>query len=348
MITLGTSQITEEAFGNISKCIAENRIGQGRFVKEFEDRIAKYIGVKHAIGVCNGSMADIVALAALKEKHPEKNEVIVPALTFIAQTNAVLINGLKPVFIDIKEDYQIDETQVYGKINEKTLAVMPVHLLGKKCEIDKIKVIAKDIPILEDCCEAFGIKPQLIGTYSFYPSHTLTTGEGGMIVTDDDDLAELCRSIKNHGRKSDKIQDKFKFDIFGFNGKMCNLVAAVGCGIVNEADKIIQKRQQNVEFLNERLNRNWYADSPHCYPVDMKSQEDRDNMLELLELYQIESRKLFSCLPSQEKVYSGMGYKKGAFPAAEKAGDNSLYVPCHQDLDKEDLLKICQILKKHL
>jgi len=233
MISLATSNITGQVRNNVIACLDENRIGAGRFVKEFEEKVAKYLGVKHAVSVCNGTIADMVALAALRTKRPEKTEVIVPALTFIAHTNSVIFTSLSPVFVDVEFDtFQIDVSQIEKKITANTLAIMPANLLGRHCDMKAIKEIADrhDLFVVEDSCEAFGIrnKESDFSTYSFYPSHTITTGEGGMIVTDDDELAEAARAARNHGRRSDSnVLEKFHFDTLGFNGKMANINAAM-------------------------------------------------------------------------------------------------------------------------
>jgi dTDP-4-amino-4,6-dideoxygalactose transaminase len=339
MISLATTIINEKVRENIKNCLDEGRLANGRFVKEFEDKVTRYVGMKHAISTCNGSMANIVALAALYEKYPTKREVIVPALTFIAHPQAIVINGLKPIFVDIDRNFQIDTELVEEKINEDTLAIMPAHLLGKKCGIDAL--IELGVGIIEDCCEAFGITPRGdFGTYSFYPSHTISTGEGGMIVTNDDELAELAKQIRNHGRKGNTILDKFHFDIFGFNGKMSNLIAAVGDAVIDEADRVIKKRIENVAKLNAITGNKWEAESPHCYPVMYGSEKERDEKLIELESEGIEARKLFSSLPTQEKVYSHLGYKLGDFPIAEEVGRSGLFVPIHQDLNDKDIRKI--------
>lgn len=331
MISLAYSEITDKVRENINACLNENRIGQGRFIKEFEDSVAKYMDCKHAIAVCNGTMADIVALAALKQRNPFKTEVIVPALTFIAQTNAVLINGLTPIFVDIDENFQMDATKIKEKITDKTLAIFPVHLLGKRCNVKPIN----GIPVIEDCCEAFGVwNKNNFGTFSFFPSHTITTGEGGMIITNDDILAEFARKIMNHGRRSDNILDKFHFDFLGYNGKMSNLLASIGCATIPLANEIIEKRKQNVEYYNQLFNKNWYAESPHAYPILYESSKLRNNALIRLEENGIEGRKLFSCLPIKEY---GL---KGHYPIAESVGEKGLFVPVHQGLTKIEMEKI--------
>ncbi len=346
MITLGTATITKKISLNLAECCLTERLGQGGFIEKFENKIAKFVGTKHAIATCNGSMAVIMALAAFKQLYSGKTEVIVSALTFIAQTNAVIINGLKPIFVDIGYNYQIDASLIEHAITTNTLAIMPTHLLGKKCDIDRIIKISEkyDIPILEDSCEAFGVKPKLIGTYSFYPSHTITTGEGGVIVTDDDELADLCRRIRSHGRLSETPMETFHFDVMGFNGRMSNITAAIGDAVIELADEAIKKRRENVEILNKAIGQDWYADSPHCYPIMCSSKEKRDNKIKELAENNIDSRKIFSSLPTQEKVYQYMGYELGDFPTAEDIGNRGLYVPCHQNLSVEDLKKICQKL----
>lgn len=357
MISLATSLVNEEVRANITSALDENRIGGGRFVKEFEDKVASYMGSKHAIAVCNGTMADIVAIAAMKALRPHKTEVIVPALTFTAQIAAVILNGLTPVFVDVNEDYQMDLNQAEEKINARTLGIMSVHLLGKECNIEWATKLAwgYGILLMEDCCEAYGGEYEIgekfgtksvFGTYSFFPSHTITTGEGGMIVTDNDYCAELARKIMNHGRASDKITEKFHFDMIGLNGKMSNLIAAIGCGVVNTADDVIVRRKANVELYNSKLGLGWNASSPHCYPLIMNSREERDEMLTHLESNGVESRKLFSSLPTQEKAYKYLDYTPGAFPVSESIGDKGLFLPVHQDLTEENITTICELVKK--
>lgn len=354
MISLATTTITEEVKKNVAECLDTGRIGGGRFVKEFEDRVASLIGVKHAIAVNNGTMADMVAVAAAKAKRPEKTEVIVPAYTFVAQTNSVVINGLTPIFVDCDKNFQIDIKKVKVAVNENTLAIFGVHLFGANGNMEELKKIAdeNDVFLIEDTCEAFagevsGKKFGTIGdmgTFSFFPSHTISTGEGGMIITNDDEFASLCRKISNHSRRSDSILEKFHFDYVGFNGKMSNVLAAIGCGVVGLTDEVIEKRRANVRLYNALLNKYWFASSPHCYPVLFNTREERDAMLVKLEENGIEGRKLFSSLPTQENVYKAYGFKMGDFPNAEDFGNRGLFVPVHQGLTEEDIKKVCSVI----
>lgn len=344
MITLGTSLTTPRMIANVSACLNKNELGRGEFIAKFEHKAAEYTGMKYGIATCNGSMADIVALAALKNLNPSATEVIVPSLTFVAHVNSVVFNGLIPVFVDVDYDYQISVPEIEKAVSSKTLAIMPAHLLGKKCKIERIMRIAKRhyLPVMEDSCEAFGIKPQQTGTYSFYPSHVITTGEGGMIVTNDDKLAGLSRKLRNHGRKSDNIPDKFHFDILGFNGKMNNVTASIGEAAIEKADEIIERRRRNVETLNEATGQDWYAESPHCYPMMLDSEEERDEKLKRLEKEGIEGRKIFSSLPTQEMLYKNENYRLVGCRRAEIIGKRGLYVPCHQNLTDKQIRKISQ------
>ncbi len=354
MISLATSVITDKVRENVNACLDDNRIGQGRFNKEFAEKVGTFCGVGPGAEVCNGSMADVVALTSLKVLYPDRNEVIVPAYTFIAQTNAIFIAGLKPVFVDVNDDYQINTAQAEEKINKNTLCLYPVHLFGKACEIMTLKLIAEKygIGLVEDCCECFGGEYSGIkvgtfgdyGTFSFFPSHTVTTGEGGMIISKDPSRIELAKKIANHGRRGNNILDKFHFDVAGYNGKMSNVLAAIGSAIIDEAQDIIERRRENVKLYNKILGLNWHATSPHCYPVRYANEEQRDETLKRLEANGVEARKAFSSLPTQEKVYAYLGYKEGHFPVAEKFGRTALFVPVHQNLSEDDIRFITSLL----
>lgn len=348
-ITLGTTEITQEVSENVLSCLDEGALGQGSFVREFEEKVEKMFRVKHAIATCNGTMADIVALAILKILKPWKRKVIVPAVTFIAQINSVFINGLEPEFVDIEKDGNFNLKQLEEKLDSEVLAIFPVHLLGRSAAVNYLKVLATrhDTYFLEDSCEAFGatLEPDKflgtygdMGTYSFFPSHVITTGEGGMIVTDNDEMAELARKLIVHGRRSDHYMEKFHFDHMGFNGKMSNLTAAIGVGVVDKTFEIVQKKQANVDKYNAFLDEKWWAQSPHAYPVWYESREKRDEVLKRLNDNGVEARKLFSCIPVEERMWSG------EYPVGVDYTSRALYVPVHQNLTKEDIEYVCDLL----
>jgi dTDP-4-amino-4,6-dideoxygalactose transaminase len=364
MITLGAVNITDKTKELMKEALEKGKIGQGEYIQEFERRLAEFLGVKHVIATANGTLADASALAALKYKDGlQRNEVIVPALTFVSQINAVYYNHLKPVFVDVSYNYQIDSSKIEEKINEKTLAIMPVHLLGRPAEMEKILALAKkyNLFVVEDACEALGSKYQNkhcgtigdMGCFSFFVSHSITTGEGGAVVTNNDELAGLVRSLRNHGRKSDKPEEKFIFPYLGFSGKMNCLEAIIGLGIIDELPKYLERRRQNMIKLNEFLAKDWFSEKeneyivPHSYPIMLESEEIRNQRLrDLPEKFGIEARQIFSSIPTQTEAYGFLKKGNEEYPIAEDIGRRGLYVPCHQNLTEEDVIKISQALKE--
>lgn len=366
MITLGTVNISNKTKALMKQALDEGIIGQGKYIQEFEKKLADFLGTKHAITTASGTLADASALAAVKYRdNAERNEVIVPALTFVAQINAVYYNHLKPVFVDVGYDYQIDVEKIEEKINEKTLAIMPTHLLGRPVKMEKILSLAKkhNLFVVEDACEALGSKYQNqfcgtignMGCFSFFVSHSITTGEGGVIVTNDDELADLSRSLRNHGRKSDNLEDKFIFPRIGFSAKMNTLEAIIGLGVVDELSQHIENRHQNMIKMNNFLGKDYFSDReneyiiPHSFPVLAKSKEDRDRLLKLLpENFGIEARQIFYSIPTQSEAYRFLGEKIGSYPVAEDIGQRGLYVPCHQNLDEQNIKKIADTISELL
>lgn len=362
MITLGAVNISDKTKALMQEALNKGIIGQGKYIQEFEKKLAEFLGVKHVIATANGTSADAAALAAAKYKDGGKrNEIIVPALTFIAQINAVYYNHLKPVFVDVGYDYQIDPEKIEEKITAKTLAIMPVHLLGRPSNMEKINALAKKygLFIIEDACEALGSSYQNhlcgamgdMGCFSFYVSHSITTGEGGAVVTNSDDFAEMAGSLRNHGRKGVKPGEHYLFDHIGFSGKMNTLEAIIGLGIMDELSGYIKKRHQNMARISELLGQELFYEQenehivPHGYPILLKTKEARDKLLvDLPNEFGIEARQIFSSIPTQSKAYEFLGEKIGSYPIAEDIGNRGLYVPCHQNLSDEDLLRIAKCL----
>ncbi len=363
MITLGTVNISKKTKTLLDEALKKGIIGQGHYIQDFEQKLAKFLGVKYVIATANGTLADTVALAVAKYKDGEKrNEVIVPALTFIAQINAVYYNHLKPVFIDIGYDYQIDVAQIEKKINKNTLAIMPADLLGKPANMSKILELAKkyDLYVVEDACEALGSKYKNklcgaigdMGCFSFFVSHSITTGEGGAIATNNRQLAELARSLRNHGRKGSNPGEHFIFPYIGYSAKMNALEAIIGLGVIDELGEHIKRRHANLARLNESVGRDLFLDAkdeyivPHGFPFLVKSQKLRDNLLkELPKKFGIEARQIFYSIPTQSGAYRFLGEKIGSYPVAEDIGRRGLYLPCHQNLNGRELARIAEVLR---
>lgn len=336
MIKLSYVKIPQTAVERVKKLMEDGIIGHSEVIAEFEESFGAWVGSKYAIAVSSGTMADTIALAVLKAFYPGKDEVIVPALTFIAQVNAITYNGLKPIFVD--------RYQEMGS-TDKTLCHFPVHLLGKPSIRNK-----GSVPLIEDSCEAMGSSMWGkkcgtigdLGTFSFFPSHTMTTGEGGMIVTDNKDYADLAKRLRNHGKIS---ATSFHFDVIGFNGKMTSLQAAIGIESLKSIDSVIHKRRENFYLLGGMENPGETI-SPHAFPVICKDRNERDFLLKRLNDEGIECRNLFSSIPTQEFAYAYLNHRLGEFPIAEGIGYRGLYVPCHQGLSIEDITKIKEIINE--
>jgi len=247
----------------------------GEYVKKFEKDFARYHGVRHAIGVNTGTAALHIAIAALDIGPGD--EVIVPPFTFIATASSIIHNNAIPIFADIdNKSYTLDPKSVKEKITDKTKAIIPVHLAGIAANMKELKEIANDygLFIIEDACQSLGAKCNNkkvgsigeIGCFSFYPSKNITTGEGGMIITNSDDLAEQCRLIRHHGEPSWYVYNRL-----GYNYRMTEIQGAIGGIQLTKIDDFIKVRNKNARYLTEGIQNVEGIDPPfvpkYCDPA---------------------------------------------------------------------------------
>lgn len=393
-IPFGTITITQKCKDLIMEALNTNRVSSGKYVREFEKRFAELVGTKEAVALSTGTDADALALAVLYDFGARRNdEVIVPALSFVATGNAVLQAGFTPVFVDIdRKTLNIDPSKIKDSITEKTRAIMPVHLMGKPADMDTINEIAKKykLYVIEDAAEAHGAeyKGGNIGTlgdmaaYSLYVAHIITTIEGGIVVTDREDFAEILRSLRSHGRackcKScvlnissgycDKrfksgsgIDIRFQFERIGFSSKMNELEAAVGLSYLDIFGEILEKKQKNLLTMIEKFQRfNQYLYTiteepdekigPHAFPIILKEDAPftRNQMVDFMEKKSIDTRSLFLSMPTQCPGFEFLGYKPGEFPNAEYIGNNGLHIGVHQDIGEKEIEYIMDTLAKFL
>lgn len=383
-IPFGTITITDTAKRLITESVESKRISCGKLVREFENRFADLLGVKEAVAVSTGTDADILALAVLHDFGAQRgDEVIVPALSFVATGNAVLHAGFTPVFVDIRrETLNINPDLIEAAITPRTKAIMPVHLMGKPAEMDQINAIAKKhgILVVEDAAEAHGAlyngKPAGslgdLAAFSTYVAHIITTGEGGIITTNNDEYGEILRSLRSHGRNctckhcimnTDDVtycakrfrgqggEDvRFTFDRIGYSCKMNELEAAIGIGAMEVYHEILKKRHENLIYVLQRFDRFApYLSSiveepheqigPHAIPIVINEGApfSRAELTQHLEKNGIETRTLFASMPTQCPGFEYLGYKLGQFPNAEYMGHNGIHIGCHQDVGIEDM-----------
>ncbi len=382
-IPFGTVSITSRSKKLVAKILDSNRVSCGRYVGEFEKEFAKLIGTKEAVALSSGTDADALALAVLYDFGAVRDdEVIIPALSFVATANAVLQAGFKPVFVDVeRETLNIDPLKIAAAITDRTRAIMPVHLMGKPAAMDEINRIAKrhKLLVVEDAAEAHGARyrGRAIGTlgdmaaFSLYVAHIITTVEGGIVVTDRRQFAEILRSLRSHGRackcekcvlnlssgycpkrfKGGRNNDiRFIFERIGYSSKMNELEAAVGLGNIDEYTKILGKRRRNLKYLMGNFKRfrpylatigeeSYERIGPHAFPVIVQEGAGftRDKIVDHLEKSGVETRTLFSSMPTQCAGFKYLGYREGDFPNAEYIGNNGFHIGVHQDLGKRHL-----------
>jgi dTDP-4-amino-4,6-dideoxygalactose transaminase len=358
-VSFGDLVIGDIAKKYFQKVFDKNWASEGDNVKEFEQKFAAKFGCKHAIATSSGTDADIVSCAALYDYGANRgDEVIVPALSFVATANSILAAGLTPKFVDIElETLNLDPSKIEEAITDRTRAIMAVHTMGKPCEMDSIMKIAEDhdLKIIEDACEAHGAtyKGKLAGTigdmgaFSFYTAHQIVCGEGGMVATNDDKIADVVRSVKSHGRPFGSLY--FDFQRIGFNSKMNDLEAALGLEGIEYFDEHFNKRKNNLYKtleMTEDLSDYCYfikeetyeKVSPHAFPLVLKDKKyNRDSLYKYLESKGIQCKTLFGSLPTQHNAFKFLDYVDGDFPVSEYVGKNGLHFGMHQYLNDDDL-----------
>ena len=367
-VPFGTVSVTPKARQLINQALDSNWLTRGKFVQEFEEEFAALFGVKHAVAVSSGTDADALACAVLYDHGAKRaDEIIVPALTFVATGNAVLQAGFTPVFVDVRrETLNIDPERIEAAITPKTRAIMPVHLMGKPAEMDAILRIAKKhkLPVIEDAAEAHGAeyKGSKIGAigdmaaFSLYAAHIVTTIEGGIVITNDAATAEALRSLRNHG-----IVGKFEFRRIGFSAKMNELEAAVGLGNIKIFSRILGKRRRNLLYLIDKFKRfekhfitvqeePHEKIGPHAFSIIVREKEPftKDEFVAYLDRSGVDSRNLFYSIPTQCPSYAFLGKKIGDFPEAEYCSNNGTHIGIHQDIELKQLDYVAQVTEDFL
>jgi len=342
----------------VNECIDSTWISsKGKFIQLFENSFADFLGANYASAVCNGTAA--LHLCLLSLGIGENDEVIVPTLTYIASVNSIKYTGAEPIFVDsCKESWQIDYNKITKKITKRTKAIMVVHLYGHPCEMDKIKEIAKehDLFIIEDCAEAIGskYKNKYVGTFgdisafSFFGNKTITTGEGGMIVTNDKTLYERAVHLKGQGLAKYR---EYWHDIIGYNYRMTNICAAIGLAQLEQIDKIINKKRQIALWYKELLKSTKYTfhneldNVYHSYwmcSILVDETSKRDKLREYLFSEGIETRPLF--YPVHTMPMYSKKFEKHTI--AEDISWRGINLPSYPDLKYEEVEYICNHIKK--
>jgi perosamine synthetase len=360
-IPVAKPDISERELENVVEAVKSGWISsKGPFIETFEKGFSNYLGVKHAISVSNGTVALHLALSALGVGRG--HEVLVPSLTFIAAANAVTYTGASPVFIDAHPEYWcIDPGAVEKSITDRTKAIILVHLYGHPCDLDPILEIARlhGLYVIEDCAEAHGAeyRGKLVGSFgdvscfSFYGNKIVTTGEGGMCLTDSTELGEKMRILKDHGMNPTK---RYWHDVVGFNYRMTNLQAAIGVAQLGKLERLVNRKREIAKLYSEFLRlkqaegivqspeMSWARNSYWFYSILVKP-DIRDRLMSDLDQQGIETRPFFYPTHTLPPYRDGL-----KLPVAEQLSARGLNLPSGPDIENEELQHVASAVRDAL
>jgi len=368
-IPLARPNVTQAEIDAVVAVLSTPQLSLGPKVSEFESDMAQYCGTREAVACSNGTAALHMMLeaAGVSEGH----EVITTPFSFISSANCALLAGAKPVFVDIDPDtWNIDPGLIEAAVNPRSRAVIPVDVFGVAADMDSINEIARrcGLYVIEDSCEALGSSYKGrragslgdAGAFGFYPNKQITTGEGGMIVTDDTALAGMCRSLRNQGRSADG--GWLAHPRLGYNYRLCDINCAMGIVQLSRIDEIKSHRVRVYGLYHERLSGeqrvsmqkvtpgaedvNWFVMVVRL--ADEYDQSERDRILIELRNRGIGCSNYFAPIHLQPFYVERFGYKEGDFPVCEALTSRSIALPFHHELTEKEVDIVCQELQRLL
>jgi len=362
-IPMSAPDITEEDVQAVTEVVRSGRLALGPKTEEFESLIAQYVGTKYAVAVSSGTAALHLIVKALGLGPGD--EVLVPSFTFVASANVILYEGATPVFVDIEPDtYNLDPEDLERKVTPRTKAVMVVDVFGHPAEWDEILRISEKhgLKVIDDSCEALGAeyKGRKLGqfgdaaAFAFYPNKQMTTGEGGIIVTDDPEIARLCRSMRNQGRG--EMGSWLEHERLGYNYRMTEMSAALGVSQLKRIETLLAKRERVARMYTERLAgldwvrppmvRPYVRMSWFVYVVTLAEGLDRDPVMEALAEEGIPTRGYFSPVHLQPYIRERLGTKEGMLPVTESVAKRTIALPFHSNLTEDEVDLVLETLAR--
>jgi len=367
-IDLSGPDITQAEIDSVVAVLQTPNLSLGPKLVEFETAFADYVGRRYAVAVNSGTSALHLCMLALGVGPGD--EVITTPFSFIATTNCIFMVGAKPVFVDIDPvTYNIDVDRIEEKITSKTRALLPVEVFGNPHRIDDVYELARrhGLSCIEDSCEALGsiVNGRRVGTlgnastFAFYPNKQMTTGEGGIIVTDDEDTAHLCASLRNQGR--DINAGWLAHARLGYNYRLSDINCALGITQIRRIDEFVAKRRQVAQWYSELLKDgsgvvlpsepsgceiSWFV-----YVIRLRdefSTQDRDKVLSCLRENGIGCNNYFTPIHLQPYVAECLGCKEGDFPITEKISQRTIALPFYNNLTRQQVETVCSALKTAL
>ena len=329
----------------------------GKYVRAFEGKVRSLLGAKHVVAVSSGTAALHSVLMALGVGPGD--EVVVPSFTFVATSNVVLASGARPVFVDTKKDYNMDPKELKKAITRKTKAVIPVHVFGYPADMDEIRETAdaRSIPVIEDAAESMGAtykgtqtgRLSLAGCFSMYASKVVTSGEGGAISTDDDDLADKIRLVRNHGMVHHNDSRHL-----GFNYRLPEMGAALASVQMDRLPGFLEARMRNARYLTERVASadgvtftQESGDRTHVYYLyTLHLRKNRDRVLEALNGAKVGAAVYFQIPAHKTELYRKLGYGKKVLKNTEAASKHVLSLPVHPAVAEADIGRVADVFLK--
>jgi len=366
-IPLSRPDITDAEVQAVLAVLRSDRLSIGPCIEEFETAVATRAGRQHGIAVNSGTSGLHLCVRAIG-LGPD-DEVVTSPFSFISTTNCLLFERATPVFADIDLDtYNMSPEAVEAAITPHTKALLPVEAFGNTAHFDAYEQIAEKhgIPIIEDCCEALGGslhgRPAgsfgVSGVFGFYPNKQITTGEGGVIVTDDDDIAAQCRSMRNQGRSR---EDQNTFERLGYNYRMTELSAAMGVAQMDRLGEILHQRREVARWYSDALadideisppvslepdHASWFV-----YVVrlaDRLTGEQRNGILQKLNRRGVACQAYFSAIHLQPYIRDAFGFRRGDFPLCERAADRTIVLPFFTSMEPQQVHRVADALKSAL
>ena len=371
-VPLSDIDLQQEEIEEVTRVLRSNWLSMGPVTERFEHEFASYLGIKHAFAVANGTAALHIAGQVLGIGHGD--EVIVPSLTFVATANAVLYTGAAPVFADITslDNFNISPDDIIQKVTGKTRAISVVHYGGYPCDMDVIEEIAEDhnLKVIEDAAHAPGAeyKGKKLGTigdigcFSFFANKNMTTGEGGMVVTNDDSIAERIRIIRSHGMTTltwDRHRGHaYSYDVveLGYNYRMNEIASALGLVQLTKLEQNNLKRKTITEEYIKRLKEVSPVSIPfqncegkssyHIFPVLLSEEVSREKFMENLKQAGIQTSIYYPPIHLFSSYRNTFGFKEGMLPLTEYVGQHEVTLPLYPQMKPEDVAFITDVIRQ--
>ncbi len=365
-IPLSAPDITEAEINAVTKVLRSPRLSLGPKLAEFESNFADYIGANHAVAVNSGTSGLHLCIRAIGLKADD--EIITTPFSFVASANVLLFEKCVPVFVEIDpQTLNIDANKIEAAITERTKAIMVVHVFGRPSPMCEIGEIAKkyNLKIIEDACEAVGAEYEHkkvgnlgdCGVFAFYPNKQMTTGEGGMIVTDDAEIAEICRKLRNQGR--DANADWFDHTALGYNYRLSDINCALGIEQLTRIEEILDKRAVAARKYHERLSANAHLILPEIefingrvswfvYVVQLSenfTRTQRDLIVNQMNENGIGCGRYFAPIHLQPFYKENFDYRTGDFPLAENAANRVIALPFFNRITDAQIDEVCTTLE---